>query len=305
MAYPFPRVTLEQWRILQAVVDHGGFAQAAEALSRSQSSVSYAIKNLQEQLPVPVLTQSGRKAELTEAGELLLRRARGLLREAQSIERLAANLAAGWESEIRLATEIVFPPERLLRALQRFADGCREHRREVRVQLIESVLSGTDEALLTRAADLVITARIPPGFLGQPLMTVEFLPVAHRDHPLHQLGRELTQQDLMAQRQIVVRDSGLSRKQDAGWLGAEQRWTVSHLKTSIQALSLGLGFAWVPVEHIRGELASGLLKPLPLAEGGSRRAELYLVFADPDSAGPGTRALAETLMSVCAAPLSR
>ena len=35
-----PRVTLEQWRTLQAVVDYGGYAQAAEALHRSQSSVA-------------------------------------------------------------------------------------------------------------------------------------------------------------------------------------------------------------------------------------------------------------------------
>ncbi|HCW95511.1 MAG TPA: LysR family transcriptional regulator, partial [Pseudomonas sp.] len=38
-----PRVTLEQWRTLQAVIDSGGFAQAAEVLHRSQSSVSYTV----------------------------------------------------------------------------------------------------------------------------------------------------------------------------------------------------------------------------------------------------------------------
>ncbi|HGX92916.1 MAG TPA: LysR family transcriptional regulator, partial [Candidatus Tenderia sp.] len=27
-----PKVALEQWRVLQAVVDHGGYAQAAEQL---------------------------------------------------------------------------------------------------------------------------------------------------------------------------------------------------------------------------------------------------------------------------------
>jgi len=38
-----PRTTLEQWRVLQAIVEYGGFAQAAEALHRSQSSISYTI----------------------------------------------------------------------------------------------------------------------------------------------------------------------------------------------------------------------------------------------------------------------
>ena len=71
-----PRVTLDQWRTLQAVVDHGGFAQAAEVLHRSQSSVSYTVARMQEQLGVPLLRIDGRKAVLTEAGDVLLRRSR-------------------------------------------------------------------------------------------------------------------------------------------------------------------------------------------------------------------------------------
>ncbi len=290
-----PRVSLEQWRVLQAVVDHGGFAQAAEALNRSQSSVSYALRRLQEQLPVAVLSQNGRKAELTEAGETLLRRSRALVKEALALERLAANLAQGWEPEVRLVVEMIFPPPLLFLALERFAAQCTQ----TRVQVIESVLSGTDEALFSGQVELAVAGRTPPGFLGSPLLTVEFVAVAHPDHPLHRLGRPLGYRDLKAQRQIVVRDSGLKRNQDASWLGAEQRLTVSHTATAIQALSRGLGFAWVPREQIVEELARGLLKPLPLEEGASAHKELYLIFADRDNAGPGTQRLAEVLHGLC------
>ena len=41
---------------------HGGFAQAAEALHRSQSSVSYTVARMQDQLGVPLLRIDGRKA---------------------------------------------------------------------------------------------------------------------------------------------------------------------------------------------------------------------------------------------------
>jgi len=81
-----PRVTLDQWRTLQAVVDHGGFAQAAEALHRSQSSVSYTVARMQEQLGVPLLRIDGRKAVLTEAGNVLLRRSRHLVKQASQLE---------------------------------------------------------------------------------------------------------------------------------------------------------------------------------------------------------------------------
>lgn len=295
-----PRTSLEQWAALQAVVDHGGFAQAAEALNKSQSSVSYAIRRLQEQVPVPLLTQTGRKAQLTEAGATLLRRARLLVEEALGLERLAATLAQGWEGEVRLAADIILPPHLLLGALSRFARGCASRERESRVQVIESVLSGTTEALLRREVDLAVAGQLPPGFVGEPLMLIEFVAVAQRDHPLHHLGRAPTLHDLRLHRQLVVRDTGLSRKQDSGWLGAESRWTVSHIKTSIQAIKEGLGFAWLPREHIRGELESGELAPLALEEGGVRRVQLYLVFADRDSAGPATRALAQALREVCA-----
>ena len=295
-----PRTTLEQWSALQTVIDRGGFEAAAEALNRSQSSVSYIIKRLQEQLPVDVLTPQGRKAALTVNGEVLLRRARALLEEAASLEHLASTLAQGWESEVRLAVDHVCPPELVLCSLAEFS----ARTPETRVQLVETVLSGTTEALLQRRADLVVTSRVPPGFLADPLIEIEFVAVAHRDHPLHGLGRELTENDLKGQRQVVVRDTGAHRNVDAGWLGAEQRWTVSHLRTAIATIRRGLAFAWVPRDHVVDELASGELLPLPLREGAAGRATLYLVFGDRDGAGPATCALAGILTGQARQPHS-
>lgn len=301
MTSRIPRVTLEQWAVLQAVVEEGSFARAAEALNKSQSAVSYALKGMQQQLPVEVLTLKGRKAELTEAGRLLLRRASALLEEARSLERLAATLAQGWEPEVRLAVEAIFPPDLLLETLAEFAPVSGRSR----VQVIESVLFGTLEILLNRQADLVITARTPPGFLGEALLPIEFVAVASPKHPLHQLGRELTEHDLRMHRQLVVRDTGLRRQEDAGWLGAEERWTVSNLATSIRFVTQGLGFAWIPKEHIRTELEQGLLRPLPLEYGARRKVELYLVFADRDNAGPATQTLARLLREICDRARSR
>ena len=63
------RTTIEQWAVLAAVVDEGGFAQAATALNRSQSAVSYAVARLQEAVDVPLLAIEGRKAVLTAHGQ--------------------------------------------------------------------------------------------------------------------------------------------------------------------------------------------------------------------------------------------
>ena len=66
--YKTPRITLDQWAAFQAVVEEGSFAGAAERLSKSQSSIRYAVAKLNVQLPAPVLQLQVRKAVLTDEG---------------------------------------------------------------------------------------------------------------------------------------------------------------------------------------------------------------------------------------------
>lgn len=287
---PAPRISLDQWTTLVSVVESGGYAKAAERLHKSQSTLTYAIQKLELLLGVKVFEIRGRKAVLTPTGELLYRRGKTLLEDAARLEHAAGELAQGWEPEIRLAVDVIFPTWLLLDCLAEFA----RQRPETRIELIESVLGGTDEALAERSVDFAIGSSIPPGFVGDRLLSVRFVCVAAPAHPLHSLGRALTLEDLRPHRHLVVRDSGVQRARAGGWLN-ELRWTVSNKATSIRAAVMGLGYAWYPEEAIREELERGALKPLPLREGGERLGTLYLVFADRDTAGPGTRRLTEII----------
>lgn len=286
-----PRTTLEQWHVLQAIVEHGSFANAAEALHRSQSSVSYMVAKLQEQLDLPLLEIEGRKAQLTTAGMTLLNQAKHLLADAQALEQRARNLKAGWEAEIRLVVDGLFPQSLLTCVLNEVNLSCQHSQ----LQLVESVLSGAEEALLRHEADVAICNNVPPGFLGDPLMDITFLAVAHPQHALHQLGRELTTDDLARELQVVVRDSGSQKPRDDGWLGATRRWTVSNGSTRLALMRSGLGFGWAPLQTIQDDLERGDLKPLPLREGRTRKRTLYLVLAEPRQAGPGARRVAEII----------
>jgi DNA-binding transcriptional LysR family regulator len=296
-----PRVTLDQWRTLQAVVDHGGFAQAAEALHRSQSSVSYTVARMQDQLGVPLLRIDGRKAVLTEAGDVLLRRSRQLVRQAAQLEDLAHHMEQGWEAEVRLVVDAAYPNARLVRALTEFmpqSRGCR-------VRLREEVLSGVEEVLLEGVADVAISGFSIPGYLGSEMSAVEFVAVAHPDHALHGLNRPLSFQDLQSQLQVVIRDSGRSQPRDVGWLGAEQRWTVGSLATAASFVGSGLGFAWLPRHMIERELAEGLLKALPMTQGGSRRPVFYLYANKDRPMGPATQILIDLLRRFDSTPLDQ
>ena len=296
-----PQISLDQWRGLIAVVDAGSYARAAERLYKSQSSVTYAVQKIEAQLGVKVFEIQGRKAVLTSTGQMLYRRALALVNEAGDLERAARTLSAGWEAEIGLAAEILFPRRFSLEAMARFG----EESPHTRIELIESVLSGTSDALFKGQADLAISPRVPTGFLGDVLMPLNIIPVASPGHPLHQLGRELTYRDLRGHRHVVVRDTGASRDRRAVSVEVEQRWIVSNLTTSIEAVTRGYGFSWYPDVIIRDELDSGALKPLPLREGAVRPEFLYLIFADPDFAGPGVRRLAQILREVAAEGCSK
>src|ERR1700712_5726612 len=104
-----PRITLEQWEALIAVVEEGSYAKAAERLHKTQSTVTYAVQKIESLLDVKAFDIRGRKAVLTPTGHLLYRRARVLLEEASGVENAARRISAGWEAEVSVAMEHIFP----------------------------------------------------------------------------------------------------------------------------------------------------------------------------------------------------
>ncbi|MEA5445578.1 LysR family transcriptional regulator [Gammaproteobacteria bacterium AB-CW1] len=292
---------LAQWRALQAVVDEGGFARAAEKLNRSQSSVSHAVARLEESLGVQLLRQAGRRAILTEAGTMLLRSARKLLADAGELESLAEILAEGQEAELHLAVDGIFPSPLLYRALGRFS----REAPGTRVEVFEEVLGGATEAVEAGQVDLAIAPSTPAGYLGEPIMDVAFVPVAHPDHALHRLKRSLTGDDLRRDIQVVIRDSARRSRQDSGWLGAPRRWTVTSLRAAAELVAAGIGFSWLP-EHLAAEgMEKGELAPLHLQDGGGKRSHLYLIQARSTGPGPAARLLADCLRQAAAGSRSQ
>jgi DNA-binding transcriptional LysR family regulator len=286
-----PHITLEQWRCLTAVVEAGGYAQAAQMLHKSQSSVTYAVQKLESTLGVSAFEIQGRKAKLTPTGEMLYRRARQLLEDADAIERAANKASAGWEAEIAIAVEVLFPNWLMFEVLDRFG----RESPQTRIEWLETVIEGTIEALVTGRVDLAITNTIPPGYGGEKIFDIKVIPVAHPDHELHKLGRPVEMRDLRKHRHIVVRDTGTKRDKKVRTLESTRRWTVSNMSTSIGAVSRGYGFAWLPQYKIFPELTSGELKEIQLSEPREFVGQLYLVFADREGAGPGLLRLAQII----------
>lgn len=286
-----PKSTLEQWRMLQAVVDYGGYAQAAEKLNKSQSSLNHAVAKLQQQLGTQLLEVRGRKAHLTTAGEALLRHSRNLTQQVTEIEQLADNMNQGWEPEIRMAVEIIYPKEKLWSAMEHFYPQSRG----TRIQITDEVITGTEEAITQGKVDVAISGMPPKGYLGEYLCTVEFVLVAGPTNPM--VENTIEQEALKHELQIVIRDTAQQPKEKFGWLKADKRWTVSNFYEAKSILQRGLGFCWMPTHMVEKEIRSGELKQVQVKGGSKRAANLYLIIPKPQQLGPSARLLANSILA--------
>jgi DNA-binding transcriptional LysR family regulator len=278
--------------MFKAVAESGGFNQAASAVHKSQSSIHHAVNKLEEGLGINLLQASGRKTLLTPTGELMLRRANYLLEEMNRIEAVVQQLSKGVESRLRIALDGAFPQNMVLKALVAVSDVYPQ----TNIDIVDTVLSGTNELIDQGKVDLGISPLVLPNSLSEEICQIKFILVAHHQHPLLQLQTQLDLVDLKGHRQIVVRDSATENKISSGWLGAEQQWTVSNMRASIDLVTQGMGYASLPEPLIGHYLESQVLKPLPIDTldakqdlGGCRNVSFYLNFQDDEQLGPAAR----------------
>jgi DNA-binding transcriptional LysR family regulator len=293
---PAPKASLEQWQALISIVEAGGYAQAAQRLHKTQSAITYLIGRLEELLDLRLFERQGRRAVLTAAGQMAYQRAQYLVTEALRLERASQTLSAGWSPKLSLAAEVVFPTPLLLRAMNRF----NEMGADTRIEVFETVLTGTQEALLEGKVDLAITPFIPTGFLGEPLLRLKLIALAAPSHPLHQNPAALGFDELRQHRQLLVRDSGVQRGLLKAGPELQQQWVFSSMALSLEAAIAGLGFAWYPESRVQKEVALGQLKPLNIKDGASQRyIDTYLVLADPQATNPAVAYFADCLRLSC------
>jgi Transcriptional regulator len=261
------KTTLEQWALLERVVELGSFARAAEETHRSQSSVSYNLALLQERLGVALLVQAGRKAVLTPEGELLLNQVKPLLNAFTLLETRATTLRNGMRTRLDLVVDSIFPRRHLFAILRQF----QQRYPQTQVHLTE-ILENAGEAPLQSEADvMVLTRRQDVTGRGEWLMNIDFVAVVHRDHPLFEQDAPLT--DEMLRPWPLIQIAG----QNYAAIPGGEAWTFSTIDAAIDAVMYQVGYGWLPEERIQPQLESGVLKTLPLNHGMRRATPLHLI----------------------------
>ncbi|ATC97139.1 LysR family transcriptional regulator [Pseudoalteromonas tunicata] len=95
-------MTLEQIRILAAVVECGSLKKAAEQLHKTQPALSMAMQKLEAELGFLLLDRQHYRLSLTPHGAIFFRQARTLLTEANQLQVLGKSLAKGYEAKYRI-----------------------------------------------------------------------------------------------------------------------------------------------------------------------------------------------------------
>jgi DNA-binding transcriptional LysR family regulator len=283
--------TLDAWEILQTVVQLGGFQPAAEKLNRSQSTISYAIKRLQEQLGVRLFEIHGRKAQLTEVGRVLLADAEPHLAGFHELEQRARLMASGGASEVRLSVDSIFPDDRLFAALATFS----RQFPHVKPKLRQGTFLSADSEFSLYNAQLCVTGLMSREMFVKPILVIRMVAVVRHDHPLLACQRRLSRSDLMQHILVTIEGAASGTLKQQPRLPAQRILPVGSIESAIAAVRSGLCFGWLPRYRIQAEIDCGEFVELPLHAGQTRDVRLNLVCRDLSAANSEANALAELL----------
>jgi DNA-binding transcriptional LysR family regulator len=271
--------TLDQLRILKAIAAEGSFKRAADTLYVSQPAVSLQVQNLEKQLNVPLFDRGGRKAQLTEAGHLLLSYGEKIITLCQETCRAIEDL-----QNLQGGTLIVGASQTTgTYLLPRMIGLFRQKYPDVAVQLQVHSTRRTSWGVANGQVDLAIIGGEVPPELQETLSIVPYaddelaliLPVSH---PLAKM--EMIQKDDLYKLKFITLDSQSTIRKvidkvlslydiDTKRLKIEMELnSIEAIKNAVQA---GLGAAFVSITAIEKELQMQVLHIAPIKEVEVRR----------------------------------
>ena len=259
MSQPAP--SFDQLQVMLAVVEAGSFSEAARRLNRAQSAVTYAVQRLEEQLGAPLFDRSAYRPTLTEAGRILLPRARLIADELHALVDHAQGIAAGLEPELTLIVDAMFPMCVLVDALKSFG----RHFPSVPPRIYVETLGGAAQLVLNGTCALGMLMSFGSEYEAlqrRHLLNVTLIHVAAPSHPLSLIEGPLPREELRRHVQLVLSDrSGLTGNRDHGVL-SPQTWRLADLGAKHAMLVAGLGWGSMPEHMVADDLAAGRLRRL-------------------------------------------
>jgi DNA-binding transcriptional LysR family regulator len=264
-AFVLDALTLDQMRILVAVVDEGSFSAAARKVGRVQSAVSQSIAALENELEVALFDRAGKIPRPTPAGVALAKDARRLVAGAAELRKRAASIASNVEPELVLAVDPIFPHEALIASLKALRDAFPD----LPVSIFTENLGGSEQRLRDGVAQFAISP-IPLTSAGdlaaEFLVAIDVVRVVSVDHPLAKEPEPISRATLEPYIQLVLTDRTPLTQNFSGGIVSHNIWRFADLSTRLEFLLAGFGWCNMPLHLVRRPIAEGRLKALELAE---------------------------------------
>lgn len=196
---------IRQLRAFVAIAQAKTFTAAAKLVNVTQAAISMQIRQLEDEMGLPLFTRTPRRVILTEAGELLLERARKILREHDTALSEVAELAGAEHGRLRIGSaSAMFATMQLPDILQMLKE--KFPKAEV------TVVSGTSAALVEKISH----GEIDAAFVSLPvesaniqtelLFSDEIVAIAH---PKHKLARQkVISAAALAGEQLILGERG-------------------------------------------------------------------------------------------------
>jgi LysR family nitrogen assimilation transcriptional regulator len=172
---------LRQLRYYICIVDLGSITSAAQAMHVAQPSLSQHVANLEEELGTPLLVRGRRGVQATEAGEVLYRQAKGILRQIEEtraavkehVDSPAGQVTVGLPTS---TSRILSVP--LMKAVATQFPA-------VRLKLVEGATADLAESVASQKFDLALCVEVHADAHMQvlPVLDEEIMLIARSDHP--------------------------------------------------------------------------------------------------------------------------
>jgi len=256
-------ITFRQLQIFEAVAEQLSYTRAAEKLYLSQPAVSMQIKQLEEEVSIPLFERMGKRLFLTEAGEELLNYAKNISQQLIELDDVFDEMRGSEKGRltIAVATTANYFALKLLGEFYKRFSGTNIN---LDVTNRESLL----KHLSDNTVDMVIMGQPPEGievestaFLENPLVVV-----APKDHVL--VGQKNISLSVLQQETFIMRERGSGTRIAMERFFEQSGYSISSVmemssnEAINQAVEAGLGLGIVSFHTLELELALGRLAVL-------------------------------------------
>lgn len=288
---------IKQLKYFLAVTELGTFSKAAVVLSVAQPVLSRQIRSLEEELGIELLYRNGRGIVITEAGKLLIDRARLILGEASAIATDIDSMRTSPSGKLILGLPPTAGAILSVPLIERF----RETYPRVKLKVQEGYSGHVLEWLSTGRIDVAVLYDAPKTstLLTQPLIEEELLligpantPAALREKPIqgvmlgelplilpsHPHGLRVLVETLLGRIKVIP----------------EVECEIDSLSATLDLVERGVGYGILPYASVIKQVRAGSLVVMQIVEPRMSR-QLVLATSTQLPTTNATRSLARTV----------